>query len=44
LERLSEQRKPRLACWIIRGIGQEHANAPHGFAVLRVTSERPSGR
>jgi hypothetical protein len=38
---LLENRPARLDLWIVRGDGNEHANAPHPLALLRTRRERP---
>src|SRR5215471_11196068 len=39
--RLQERSKEGLKSRIVRGCGQEHANASHAFALLRARRERP---
>src|SRR5215469_13773265 len=41
--RLQERSKEGLKSRIVRGCGQEHANASHAFALLRARRERPRG-
>ena len=41
---LQERREAGLTFRIVRGCGQEHADAPHPLALLRARRERPRGR
>ncbi|MGB6560087.1 MAG: hypothetical protein WBE96_22145 [Pseudolabrys sp.] len=41
---LQERPHPGLKFRIVRGCGQEHADAPHPLALLRTRGERPRGR
>jgi hypothetical protein len=44
LQPLQERPDPGLKFRIIRGCGQEYADAPHAFGLLRPCRERPSRR
>jgi hypothetical protein len=43
-ERLLERPEPSLKVGIVRGCGQQHANAPHPLALLRTRRQRPRRR
>ena len=43
-QRLQERRDAGLTFRIVRGCGQEHADAPHPLGLLRARRKRPRGR
>src|SRR5262249_41844676 len=44
LQSLQERRVAGLRLRIVRGVGHEHADAPHPLTLLRARRERPAGR